>query len=277
VTEASARVEGAVGFVKTRSPLVPRVAVVLGSGLGAFARTLERAVRVPYAAIPGFPAPSVPGHDGELVIGVLAGVALAAFSGRFHLYEGFSAEDVVFPVRTAAGLGVKVLVLTNAAGSVNPSFKPGELMIITDHINLTGANPLAGAPDPGLGERFVDMSNAYDGELAAAAEKAAWKTGVAVRKGVYLGIAGPSYETPAEVKMARTLGADAIGMSTVLEVIAARQKGVRVLGVSCLTNAAAGVGKNKLDHAGVLQASQAASAAVCDLLTAVVQQVGPRA
>jgi purine-nucleoside phosphorylase len=273
----SAKIAEAVAHVRAKSTLAPQVAVVLGSGLGAFAKTIERAVRVAYASIPHCPATSVPGHAGELVLGVTASVPVIVFSGRFHLYEGFSADDVAFPVRLAAGLGAHALVVTNAAGAINVTHKPGDLLLITDHINLTGANPLAGPPDPGLGERFVDMSEAYDPELITIAEKAAWKNGISMRKGVYLGIRGPSYETPAEIKMARAMGADAVGMSTVLEVIAARQKGIRVLGVSCLTNMAAGVSKKALDHADVLKASATASEAMRDLLSAIIAQVGARA
>jgi purine-nucleoside phosphorylase len=273
----SAKVAEAVAYVRSRSPLAPQVAIVLGSGLGAFTKTIERAVRVAYGTIPNCPATSVPGHVGELVIGVAAGRPVAVFSGRFHLYEGFSAEDVAFPIRLAAGLGARTLIATNAAGAVNVAYRPGDLLLITDHLNLTGANPLTGPLDPGLGERFVDMVDAYDPDLLALAEEAARKTGITVRRGVYIGLAGPSYETPAEIKMARTLGADAVGMSTVLEVIAARQQGMRVLGVSCLTNMAAGVAKKGLDHAAVLQASATASAAVGDLLAAVIQRVGGRA
>jgi purine-nucleoside phosphorylase len=272
----SARVEEAARHVQGRTPLLPSVAIIFGSGLGALARTLERSTRIPYASIPGFPQPSVPGHPGELVVGTLQGAAVAAFCGRFHLYEGWSAEEVVLPARVAARLGAHVLVVTNAAGSVNVQYKPGELMILVDHINLTGANPLAGPPDPKLGERFIDMSDAYDPELVALAEKACWKIGVPVRRGVYLGLAGPSYETPAEIKMARTLGADAVGMSTVLETIAARQAGLRVLGLSSLTNMAAGVSKVRLDHAAVLQAAHTASAGITDLLGRIVAELGPR-
>jgi purine-nucleoside phosphorylase len=273
---AGARVDEAVRHIQGRTPLAPAVAIIFGSGLAALARTLERSTRIAYATLPGFPPTSVPGHAGELVVGTLQGTAVAAFCGRFHLYEGLSAEEVALPVRVAAKLGARVLVVTNAAGSVNVQYKPGELMILVDHINLTGANPLAGPPDPRLGERFIDMTDAYDPELVGLAEKAGWKIGVAVRRGVYLGVAGPSYETPAEVKMARTLGADAVGMSTVLEVIAARQAGLRVLGLSCLTNMAAGVSKVKLDHAAVLQAAHTASAGITDLLGKIVAEVGPR-
>lgn len=268
----SARVAAAAEVIRTRSPLIPRVAVVLGSGFGAFARTLERAVRVPYTAIPSVPSPSVPGHAGELVLGTSGSVPTIVLSGRLHLYEGFSAEEVAFPIRVAAALGARIAVLTNASGSVNSSYKPGELMLITDHINLTGANPLAGPADPGLGERFVDMTEAYDPGLIAIAEKSAWKAGIAVRKGVYAGVPGPSYETAAEIRMARTIGADAIGMSTVLETIAARQLGMRVLGISCLTNMAAGILKKKLDHAAVLHAAEVATDAIQELVSAVIRQ-----
>jgi purine-nucleoside phosphorylase len=199
-----------------------------------------------------------------------------AFCGRFLLYEGRTAAEIAFPVRLAARLGARVLVVTNAAGSINANHRVGDLMILTDHINLTGANPLVGPADPGLGERFVDMTDAYDPELIALAEKASWKGGIAVRKGVYLGLAGPSYETPAEIRMARAVGADAVGMSTILEVIAARQAGLRVLGISCLTNLAAGVGKTKLDHPAVIAAAQKAQESISDLLTALARDVAAR-
>jgi len=270
-----ARADEAAAAVRTRATVAPKIAVVLGSGLGAFARALERAVSIPYASIPHFRTVSVPGHRGDLVIGTLQGVPLMAFAGRPHLYEGYSPEEVAFPVRLAARLGVKVLIVTNAAGGVNTNFRAGELMVITDHINLTGANPLTGLHDPSLGDRFVDMSEAYDLELIDIAEKAARKHGVAIRRGVYLGLAGPSYETPAEIRMARTLGADAVGMSTVLEVITARQMKLRVLGLSCISNMAAGVSKRKLDHAEVLQAGETANAAITDLLAAVVKEAAP--
>jgi purine-nucleoside phosphorylase len=271
-----AKADEAAATIRARTPLQPRIAVILGSGLGAFARSLERPVTVPYAKIPHFRTVSVPGHRGDLVIGTLQKVPLMAFAGRPHLYEGYSAEEIAFPVRLAARLGARMIVVTNAAGSVNVNYKPGELMLLTDHINLTGASPLMGLHDPSLGDRFLDMSDAYDPELLEIAEKAAWKVGVAVRKGVYLGLTGPSYETPAEVKMARTIGADAVGMSTVLEVIAARQMRLRVLGISCLANMAAGVSKRKLDHDEVLQAGESANAALSDLLAAVIHEAAPR-
>jgi purine-nucleoside phosphorylase len=271
-----AKADEAVASIRTRSPIVPSIAVVLGSGLGAFARTVERAVTIPFANIPHFRTVSVPGHRGDLVLGTIERVPVAVFAGRPHLYEGYSPEEIAFPVRLAARLGVKVLVVTNAAGGVNTNYRPGELMVITDHINLTGANPLTGLHDPTLGDRFLDMTDAYDLDLIDVAERAARKRGVAIRRGVYLGLAGPSYETPAEIRMARALGADAVGMSTVLEVIAARQMKLRVLGLSCISNMAAGVSKKKLDHAEVLQAGEMANAALSDMLAFVIQDAAAR-
>jgi len=267
-----ARADEAAAAIRAKTPLPARVAVVLGSGLGGFARGIERPVTIPYTAIPHFRTVSVPGHRGDLVAGLCQGTPVFVFAGRPHLYEGYSAEEVAFPVRLAARLGARVLVVSNSSGIVNTSFKPGELMLLTDHINLTGVNPLTGLHDPSLGDRFLDMSDAYDTGLIEIAEKAARKNGVAIRRGVYLGLAGPSYETPAEVKMARVLGADSVGMSTVLEVIAARQMKLRVLGISCLSNFGAGLTKRKLDHSEVIQAGQLVDAALTDLLTTVVAE-----
>jgi len=267
-----ARADEAAAAIRAKTPLPARVAVVLGSGLGGFARGIERPVTIPYTAIPHFRTVSVPGHRGDLVAGTCQGTPVFVFAGRPHLYEGYSAEEVAFPVRLAARLGARVLIVSNSSGIVNTSFKPGELMILTDHINLTGVNPLTGLHDPSLGDRFLDMSDAYDTGLIEIAEKAARKNGVAIRRGVYLGLAGPSYETPAEVKMARVLGADSVGMSTVLEVIAARQMKLRVLGISCLSNFGAGITKRKLDHSEVIQAGQLVDAALTDLLATVVAE-----
>jgi len=230
--------EEAAAFVRARTPLRPVVGVVLGSGLGAFAASLERPVRLPYAQLPHFPTATAPGHRGELVLGHVGGVPVAVMSGRVHHYEGYRLDQVVFPVRVLGRMGVQAVILTNAAGSVNVNYKPGELMVIEDHVNLLG-NPLVGPNDDRLGQRFFDMSDAYDPRLREIAERACWKAGVPVRKGVYIAMTGPSYETPAEIRMARTLGADAVGMSTVPEVIAARHMGIRVLGLSCITNMAA--------------------------------------
>jgi len=260
----------AAAHVRERAPRPPTVGLVLGSGLGGFATKLERAVRVPYAEIPHFPTSTAVGHKGELALGALGGVQVAVMSGRVHYYEGYNLQQVVFPVRVLARLGVKTLILTNAAGAVNVNYKPGELVVIQDHINLIGGNPLVGPNEESLGPRFFDMTSAYDPELREITERACWKVGVPVRKGVYLALPGPSYETPAEIRMFRTLGADVVGMSTVPEVIAARHMGVRVLGISCVTNMAAGVSKRPLDHREVLEVGRKVQAALTDVLERVI-------
>lgn len=267
----------AVKAIQTRSPLRPSVGVVLGSGLGGFAQALEKPAVIPYREIPDFPTSTAIGHKGELVLGTSGGVPVAVMAGRVHLYEGYRPDEVVFPVRVLARLGVKVLILTNAAGSVNVNYKPGELMVISDHINLMGVNPLIGPNEEQLGPRFFDMSDAYDPALREIAEKACWKAGVTVRHGVYVAVAGPSYETPAEIRAFRTLGADVVGMSTVPEVIAARHMGVRVLAISCITNLAAGVSKRKLDHLEVLEVGRKAQASLNDVLARVVQEAAKQA
>jgi purine-nucleoside phosphorylase len=267
----------AVKAIQTRSPLRPSVGVVLGSGLGGFAQALEKPAVIPYREIPDFPASTAIGHKGELVLGTSGGVPVAVMAGRVHLYEGYRPDEVVFPVRVLARLGVKVLILTNAAGSVNVNYKPGELMVISDHINLMGVNPLVGPNEEQLGPRFFDMSDAYDPALREIAEKACWKAGVTVRHGVYVAVSGPSYETPAEIRAFRTLGADAVGMSTVPEVIAARHMGVRVLAISCITNLAAGVSKKKLDHLEVLEVGRKAQASLNDVLARIIQEAAKHA
>ena len=215
----------AVRFIQSKTALRPAIGLVLGSGLGAFARSLEKATAIPYGEIPRFPVSTAIGHSGELVVGHCQGVPVAVMSGRAHYYEGYTMQQVVFPVRVLGRMGVKTLILTNAAGSVNVNYKPGELMVMSDHINLMGSNPMIGPNEDQLGQRFFDMSETYDPHLREIAEKACWKAGVTVRKGVYLALSGPSYETPAEIRMLRTLGADAVGMSTVPEAIAARHMG----------------------------------------------------
>lgn len=230
----------------------PTVAIVLGSGLGALADRVGDAVRIPYTAIPGFHVPTVPGHKGELVAGTLGGRTVLCQSGRFHAYEGHSADVTALPVRMFAELGIKTVILTNAAGGINPKFGPGTLMLIADHINLTGRNPLVGPARPGE-VRFPDMTSAYDKEWKALARKVAKEQGIPLAEGVYMGLLGPTYETPAEVKYIATLGADAVGMSTVLEVIAARARGMRCLGISTITNAAAGISPVELSHAEVME------------------------
>jgi purine-nucleoside phosphorylase len=269
--------EEAAKFIAERTPLRPSIGLVLGSGLGAFAQTLERATTVPYGQIPHFPAATAPGHGGELVVGHAGGVPVAVMSGRVHYYEGYRMDQVVFPVRVLARLGVKILILTNAGGSVNVNYKPGELMVIEDHINYMGTNPLLGPNEDELGPRFFDMTEPYDARLREIAEKACWKAGVPVRKGIYIAFTGPSYETPAEIKMARTMGADAVGMSTVPEVIAARHMGLRVLGLSCLTNMASGVLKKKLDHREVLAVGEKVKMGLLDALNRIIQEAAKQA
>jgi purine-nucleoside phosphorylase len=214
----------------------PEVAVILGTGLGELAGRIEVARSFSYADLPHFPRSTVPGHAGRLLAGTLRGRRVLALAGRFHLYEGYSPAEVGFPVRVAAALGAKALIVSNAAGGLNPRFRRGELMLIYDHINLTGHNPLRGVHDPALGERFPDMSCPYDPELALLAEAVALEERVPLHRGVYVSVLGPSMETPAETRMLRMMGADAVGMSTVCEVICARQAGLRVLGISCITN-----------------------------------------
>ena len=269
MTTLLARLDEAVAAVCARTGLQPQVGVVLGSGLGAFADTLTDAVSVPFSEIPHFPASTVAGHGGALVVGRSRGVTVAVMKGRVHFYEGYPLADVVFPVRVLGRLGVRTLVVTNAAGAINPVFAPGELMVIEDHVNLLG-NPLLGSNEEALGPRFPDMSEAYDRRLRDAAEAACAAAGVKSHRGVYVAMTGPSYETPAEIRMARVLGADAVGMSTVPEVIAARHMGVRVVGLSCLTNMAAGILDRKLDHKEVLETGERVKAALLDVLGRLV-------
>ena len=267
----------AVRLIESRSPVRPAVGLVLGSGLGGFAETLTGATVIPYREIPHFPPPTAIGHRGELALGLAQGVPVAVMSGRVHFYEGYRPEQVVFPVRVLGRMGVKVLILTNAAGSVNVNYKPGELVVIEDHINLLGMNPLIGPNEDQLGLRFFDMSEAYDPVLREITEKACGKAGVTVRKGVYLAVSGPSYETPAEIRAFRALGADVVGMSTVPEVIAARHLGLRVLGISCITNMAAGVIKKKLHHTEVLEVGRKVQASLMDVLGRVIREAAKQA
>jgi len=244
------------------------VAVILGSGLGGFAEMLEDRRALPFTGLPGFPPPTVPGHRGQVVYGKIAHVPVLALQGRIHGYEGHDAATVAFPARAVGVLGARALVVTNAAGACNPSFAPGDLMRIIDHINFTGRNPLTGPNEDRLGPRFPDLTHAYDPRLATALEEAAKSVAQTLRAGVYLQMIGPSYETPAEVRMARTLGADAVGMSTVPEVIAAAQMGLPVAGISCITNLAAGVAQHPLTHQEVIEVARAAAGKFSDLLRA---------
>ena len=246
------QVQGCRAAIEAKAPgRTPTVGVILGSGLGDFAETLTERVVIPYGELPHFPHSSVPGHAGRLVLGKLQGASLVVMQGRVHAYEGYSGTQVSFPTRVLCSLGIKSLVVTNAAGGINTHFQVGDLMAITDHINLAGWNALTGPNDDRLGPRFPDMSHAYAPALREKLEAAAKAEKVALRAGVYAMMSGPSYETPAEIRMLRTLGADAVGMSTVPEVVAAAHMGVPVAGVSCITNLAAGIGTTPLSHAEV--------------------------
>ena len=251
MTAAASTTKAADAIRKRLRGRAPRIAVVLGSGLGFLADEVREPVRIPYRDIPGFPEPGVVGHKGKLVAGALEGVPVLAQSGRFHLYEGHDAAVAAFPVRVFGALGVDTLIVTNAAGGIRPTFRPGVLMLITDHLNLTGKNPLVGAVMEGE-TRFPDLTDAYDPALRDLARAAAREAGIALEEGVYAGLLGPSYETPAEIRMLGRMGADAVGMSTVPEVIAARARGIRCLGFSTITNLAAGISPAKLSHQEVL-------------------------
>ena len=228
-------------FILAKTKLRPRIALVLGSGLGAFADKFENAIKIPYAKIPHFPQSTAIGHAGQLVLGKIGGIAVAGMQGRVHLYEGYSAREVAFPIRVFARIGVKALIVTNAAGGINLSYSEGALVAIRDHINLQGANPLIGPNDDRFGPRFPDMTRAYDPEFRGFVAEAQKNLRRDFHEGAYLAVAGPNYETPGEIHAFRTMGADLVGMSTVPEVLAARHSGIRVLGISCVTNMAAGI------------------------------------
>lgn len=264
----------AVESVRARRDVQPRVALVLGSGLGAFADELEDRLAIPYAEIDGMPVSNVSGHAGNLVLGVAEGVPVVAMQGRVHLYEGHGTEAVVFGTRLMVALGASTVVVTNAAGGIREGLSPGDLMGIQDHLNLTGSNCLVGTNDDTLGPRFVDMTEAYDRTLLKMADDAARSLGFEMKRGVYAGLLGPTYETPAEVRMLRTLGADAVGMSTVLETIAARHMGARVLGISCITNIAAGLGGGLLSHDEVKETADRVRDRFVALLRGVLRGIG---
>ena len=250
-----------------------RVALVLGSGLGAFADDLEDSVSLSYEEIPGFARSTVDGHVGRLVLGRIDKVPTIAMQGRFHFYEGYPLEDVVFPIRTFGLLGVKSLVLTNAAGGINIALDQGALMVINDHMNLMGVNPLRGPHDERLGARFPDMSEVYSRDYQEIAVEEARNMNLELRRGIYAGLSGPSYETPAEVRMLRTIGADAVGMSTVPEAIVARQMGIKVLGISCITNMAAGVIGDPINHAEVIEIGERIHDTFKELLRRVIPRL----
>ncbi len=250
------RASAAANVVLSRTPLRPVIGVVLGSGLGAFADALSDSVAIPYSQIPHFPQSTAIGHAGRLVIGRVAGVAVAAMQGRVHLYEGYSPGEVAFPIRVFGRMGIQSLILTNAAGGINENYGQGALVLIRDHINLQGCNPLVGPNEDRFGPRFPDMSFAYSKKLRQIAREEGGKLGIAQHEGVYAGLPGPSYETPAEIRYLRTIGADLVGMSTVAEVIAARHMGMEVLAISCVTNMAAGILDQVLSHSEVMETGE---------------------
>jgi purine-nucleoside phosphorylase len=260
-------------FILSKTKLRPRIALVLGSGLGAFADEFSNATKIPYKKIPHYPQSTAVGHAGQLVIGKVGEVPVAAMQGRVHLYEGYSVKDVSFPVRVFARLGVKAIVLTNAAGGIKREFSQGRLVVLKDHINLQCVNPLSGPNDDRFGPRFPDMSAAYDAEFRRIAAEEKKRLNLALDEGVYAALPGPSYETPAEIRYLRAIGADLVGMSTVPEVLAARHSGIRVLGISCVTNAAAGILDQPLDHEEVLETAERVKGQFIALLRAVIPRI----
>jgi purine-nucleoside phosphorylase len=266
------RCTAAIDAVRAHDDRIPDVALILGSGLGALADEMLDAIAIPFESIPGFPPAGVAGHAGRLVIGTLEGVTCVALQGRFHLYEGHDAATVALPTRVMLGLGAHLLIVSNAAGGINRSFRPGDLMLIDDHINLMFRNPLIGPVIDG-DTRFPDMSQPYDRTLQRVAEEIALETGVRLVRGVYAAVLGPSYETPAEIRMLERMGADVVGMSTVPEVIVARARGVPVLGISLVSNAAAGISATPLSHAEVVAAGQEANARFTALLRGVLRRL----
>ena len=269
------RLADAAADVRAKTELRPAVGLVLGSGLGAFADSLSERTVVPYARIRGMASSAVEGHAGNLVLGKVDGVPVVAMQGRVHLYEGHSPGDVVFGTRLLVHLGASAVIVTNAAGGVATSFAAGDLMLIEDHLNLTGQSCLVGPNEDALGPRFPDMTTAYDAELRGMAIEVATGLGFELRRGVYAGLLGPTYETPAEIRMLRTLGADAVGMSTVLEVIAARHMGARCLGISCITNLAAGLSTGPLSHAEVKETADRVKDRFTALLRGVLVRLRP--
>lgn len=267
------RAAAAAAFLSDRSPLRPTVAVVLGSGMGGIADHVTDRVEVPFDDLPGFPAPTVAGHAGKFIIGKLVGKPIVIQCGRVHFYEGHDTDTVMLPPRTLAAYGVKVIIFTNASGGLDPSMRPGQVMIVEDHMNLLGVNPLRGVHDARFGKRFIDMSAAYDRNIIQVMEAAGASAGLHLLRGVYVAVSGPSYETPAEVRMLRMLGADAVGMSTVPEVLAARQLGVKVGCLSLITNRAAGLAAEPLSHDEVEREAKRASVAMGNLVTAALPQL----
>ena len=270
------RAEHATRIIRSRINVEPRIALVLGSGLGGFADDFEEAVAIPYEEIPGFMRSTAKGHAGRLVVGKVDSVPVLAMQGRVHYYEGYSLEEVTFPVRTFSLLGIKTLILTNAAGGINVQLSQGALMVISDHLNLMGVNPLRGPNDERFGPRFPDMSAVYAPDLQELVVEEAKAINVEVRRGIYGALSGPSYETPAEIHLLRTLGTDAVGMSTVPEAIVARHMGLEVLGISCITNMAAGISDEPINHEEVMATGDRVRATFTELLQRVIAAINRR-
>jgi len=265
--------DSAAQFILARTSLRPKIGLVLGSGLGAFADSLTNAARVSYAEIPKFPCSTAVGHAGRMVVGSAGSVPVAAMQGRVHLYEGYSAQEVTFPIRVFGRMGVRAVILTNAAGGISGDLHPGCLVLVRDHINLQGANPLVGPNDDRFGVRFPDMTHPYAKEYRAMAREEADKMNITLHEGVYAGLLGPSYETPSEIQYLRRIGADLVGMSTVAEVIAARHMGIKVLAISCVTNMAAGILDQPLSHAEVMETGERVKTTFESLLRAVLPRI----
>ena len=281
MTDLYTKATAAADYIRSRTPLQPALGIILGSGLGNFASRVEQATTIPYAEIPHFPQSTVQGHSGQLILGTINKIPVAVMQGRVHAYEGYSMEQVTFPTRVLSLLGVRKLIVTNAAGGINPRYGQGAIVAISDHINLTGTNAALGpneprfAAIPGAGQRFFDMSTAYSPTLRKLAVAEAARQGWMLNEGVYLAVLGPSYETPAEIRAFRTLGADLVGMSTVHEVIIARHMGLEVLGLSVVTNMAAGVLDEPINHEEVMEIGRRIETQFTSLLTAIIPQIAP--
>lgn len=267
------KIKESADFINSKSNVKPKVGLILGSGLGVLGDEIENATKIKYNDIPNFPISTVEGHAGCLVLGELEGKSVVAMQGRFHYYEGYTQQEITFPVRVMKALGVDTIIVTNAAGGANPNFKPGDLMAIKDHINLSGSNPLIGRNDEKLGPRFPDMSTAYTPKYVDLVKECAKELNMNIKEGVYAFFSGPTYETPAEVRMAQILGADAVGMSTAPEVIVASHSKMDVIGISCITNMAAGILDQPLDHEEVIETTQKVKAEFLSLVKSVVNKI----
>ncbi|MGW9526816.1 purine-nucleoside phosphorylase [Paenibacillus terrae] len=272
-TANQATIQEAADYIRAKSGIRPEIGLILGSGLGILADLIQEGISIPYQDIPHFPVSTVEGHEGELLLGTIEGRAVVMMKGRFHMYEGYGPQLTAFPVRVMKQLGIQSLLVTNAAGGVNTSYEAGDLMVISDHLNLTGQNPLIGPNDSALGVRFPDMSEAYSRRLRGIAKQTAAQQGFSLQEGVYAGLLGPNYETPAEIVMLRTLGADAVGMSTVSEVTVARHAGIEVLGFSCITNMAAGILDQPLSHDEVMETAEKVREKFLNLVLGIIPQM----